>query len=334
MSYFHPINRIEDRQRMLEKILSLQTQVRAKREKDRLVSSSRNEKYTKIFEPITQTLKHIADIPSVPSKNNNNNNNLTATGSTTTTDDLKPFTVKKEDDDDDEEEEHEQEEPRPGELYREALKIVPPDDRDDGTFGLDTVTEKIGDYTFTIDGDRLKLINDEDEEDKREYVIDDNDLWTILLARAPGSYMVLTRPSNTPTKGKSSSYVPAVKDYIEIANELNLLETAEEHGGNYKRLSKYKILNKARSGKGFLFSIKPPPFLHKKLNKKNFKPSTVVIPSDKKGLMRALLQALAELRAGNTSMRNLVVPLAQEAKRKRILPVNLLSPDEETWVFA
>ena len=50
--------------------------------------------------------------------------------------------------------------------------------------------------------------------------------------------------------------------------------------------------------------------------------------------MRALLQALAELRAGNTSMRNLVVPLAQEAKRKNILPKHLLSPDEETWVFA
>ena len=50
--------------------------------------------------------------------------------------------------------------------------------------------------------------------------------------------------------------------------------------------------------------------------------------------MRALLQALAELRAGNTSMQNFVVPLAKEAKRKKILPPNLLSPDEETWVFA
>ena len=29
-----------------------------------------------------------------------------------------------------------------------------------------------------------------------------------------------------------------------------------------------------------------------------------------------------------------VVPLAQEARRKGILPVNLLSPDEETWVYA
>ena len=67
---------------------------------------------------------------------------------------------------------------------------------------------------------------------------------------------------------------------------------------------------------------------------KPFKPSTLVIPSDKRGISRALLQALAELCAGNESMRNLVVPLAQEEKRKGILPNNLLSPDELTWVYA
>ena len=43
---------------------------------------------------------------------------------------------------------------------------------------------------------------------------------------------------------------------------------------------------------------------------------------------------LAELRAGNNSMRNIVVPLAQEAKRKGILPENLLSADEETGDLA
>ena len=83
-------------------------------------------------------------------------------------------------------------------------------------------------------------------------------------------------------------------------------------------------------GSGFLFSIRPPPF-----EKRLFHPSTVVIPSDKKGLLRALLQAVTELRAGNFSMQNVVVvPLAQEAKRKKILPANLLTPDEMTWIFA
>ena len=61
---------------------------------------------------------------------------------------------------------------------------------------------------------------------------------------------------------------------------------------------------------------------------------TVVIPSDKEGLLRALLQSVAELRAGNESIRNLVVPLAQEAERKNILPKGLLSPEELTWVYA
>ena len=82
-----------------------------------------------------------------------------------------------------------------------------------------------------------------------------------------------------------------------------------------------------KTGTGFLFSVQPPPSLLKKA-------STVVIPSDKKGLLRELYKAVAELRAGNTSMQNLVVPLAQEAKRKRILPKGLLSKKEQNWVFS
>lgn len=155
MGSFYPIKTIEDREQMLKSVLALQTQIRAKRKKNRLVNNSRHEKYAKIFKPITRTLKNLSDIPS------------TTTSSVT------------------------------------------------------------------------------------------------------------------------------------------------------------------NGGSGFLFSIKPPPFTNKV-----FKPSTVVIPSDNKGLMRELLKALMELRAGNTSMRNLVVPLAQEARRKGILPPHLLSVDEEIWVFA
>ena len=53
MSYFHSIKTIEDQERMLKKILSLQTQIRARREKTRLTNNFQNEKHTKIFEPIT-----------------------------------------------------------------------------------------------------------------------------------------------------------------------------------------------------------------------------------------------------------------------------------------
>ena len=59
----------------------------------------------------------------------------------------------------------------------------------------------------------------------------------------------------------------------------------------------------------------------------------LLIPSDDPGLLRSLYVALAELRAGNSSMQNIVVPFPQEAKRKGILPENLLSADEETWVL-
>ena len=96
--------------------------------------------------------------------------------------------------------------------------------------------------------------------------------------------------------------MPAVKRYIEIANDLNLLETVERYGGRYyKRLSKYQILKTARLGKGFLFSVKPPPFSTIG-NHILLKPSTVIIPSDNEGLMRELTKALAELLAVNSSM--------------------------------
>ena len=117
---------------------------------------------------------------------------------------------------------------------------------------------------------------------------------------------------------------------------------ANYHHGVMRRI-KYKIIKDLdpKIGQGFLFSVRPPPFAASAATTataaaadKRIKPSTVVIPSDKKGLLRELVKAVAELRAGNTSMRNLVVPLAQEAKRKRILPRNLLSADEKTWVFA
>ena len=63
MSYFHQIKTVKDEEQMLKKIISIQTQIRARREKERLARNSQNEKYTKIFEPITRTLKDLSDIP-------------------------------------------------------------------------------------------------------------------------------------------------------------------------------------------------------------------------------------------------------------------------------
>ena len=84
---------------------------------------------------------------------------------------------------------------------------------------------------------------------------------------------------------------------------------------------------------------------HQYNRKQLFKPSTIVIPSDKKGLLSALIKATAEMKAGNSSMRNLVVPLEQEAKRRGILPIEYENgihnssnaTDEEdnlNWIYA
>ena len=332
MSYFHSIKTIEDQERMLKKILSLQTQIRARREKTRLTNNSQNEKYTKIFEPITRTLKNLTDIPTTTTispytdgKNlidfktpaniidvNDNNVHKTPT--------LIPnaeYEIKAEDDDND--------------LFSEIVKSIPARERDDGVLGLDIKHHRIGDNTFTVKGNILTVHND-DNRTETTFEINDYDIWKLLLTQRPKTLMEL--------KTIKGDYIPAVKDYIDIVDKLNLIEVAQrDHPYSFKNRSKYKLIESfSAKGSGFLFSVSPPPFLRKQKKKKTatqtVKPSTVVIPSDKKGLMRALLQALAELRAGNTSMRNFVVPLAKEAKRKKILPHNLLSADEETWVFA
>ena len=147
-----------------------------------------------------------------------------------------------------------------------------------------------------------------------EIHINDPNVWTILLSQNPARIIDLTDE-----KGKA-----AVKTYRDIVDQLGLIPRVQFTNKNFKKRMKYKLISP--QGTGFLFSVRKPM-------KQSFKPSTIVIPSDRKGLLRALLQSLAEMRAGNESMRNLVVPLAQEAKRKKILPNNLLSPEELTWVY-
>ena len=106
-----------------------------------------------------------------------------------------------------------------------------------------------------------------------------------------------------------------------------MVDNAKDENRRIEHRAKYGLL-RDKIGHGFLFSTIPPKFLHKT------PPNVVVVPSDKKGLLREFLKSVAELRSGNTSMQNIVAPLAQEAKRLKILPPNLLSPKEMSWVFA
>ena len=191
-------------------------------------------------------------------------------------------------------------------LYQKALQMIPRRSRDDGVFGLDSLRRQVSGRPYWIEGNLL-LVNNEDGT-LSEIQINDLEVWIILLSQNPRKFVDL--PDS------------AVRRYREIADELNLVPHVQFTNKNFKNRVKYKLLKPHHEGTGFLFSTKKPSSM------------TVVIPSDKEGLLRALLQAVAELRGGNESIRNLVVPLAQEAERKNILPKGLLSPEELTWVYA
>ena len=107
-----------------------------------------------------------------------------------------------------------------------------------------------------------------------------------------------------------------------IADRLQLVPTIQ-HFSDFRFCKKYKILQELEyAGNDFLFTTRP------------VKPDAVVVPSDKVGLLCELYTAVTELRAGNTSMQKIVVPLAAEVRRLGFSPKDLLSAEEENWVYA
>ena len=61
------------------------------------------------------------------------------------------------------------------------------------------------------------------------------------------------------------NYIPAVKNYVDIAKRLNLVELAmRDEPQTYEIRSKYKLIKSFSAQRsGFLFSISPPSFLQK-----------------------------------------------------------------------
>ena len=296
MYNYRRISNIAEEEGLLQEMLNLQSQIRAQREKDRIAKTTRREKYTKMFEPVTKSLERLVT-PAPPATNNLVD--LTDVIPEHVNVPLEPMKEEK-----DEFEEMQE----PGELYKEALNNVPIRRRDDGMLGLNPEKHSIGDYIYEVVGNTLKVHHDHEQ---KHFEIHDLELWKLLLVKNP-QYIGLK------LKDEQKRYLPFVEEFKDIVDQLNLVASSGHRG--FKNRVKYKMLMEMRGGSGFLFSVQPP--------------TTLVVPSDNLGLMRALYQALAELRAGNTSMRNIVVPLAAEAKRKKILPENLLSADEETWVYA
>ena len=299
--HLYRIDSLADEKCLLTKKLNREKQIRKHREKNRRLKSAKSHEYSTIFEPVTKSLDDLKEI------------HKTAAAAAAvplqldeTIRDSPPLVS----------------DGKPGALYLQALDSIPIKSLDDGVFGLNIHTQSIGNNSFYVDNNSL-IVENKDDGTIQTFDINDFVLWQLLLVK---------RPHEVGLNFKNGKRKDVLKQYLDIVKSLNLIHDANKRGVPYRTRAKFKLFPKSMKtsfGSGFLFSIRPPPF-----EKRLFHPSTVVIPSDKKGLLRALLQAVTELRAGNTSMQNVVVPLAQEAKRKKILPANLLTSDEMTWVFA
>ena len=273
----------------MEEMLQLQSQIRARKEKERLKHVLNSEKYKEMFKPITRTLEKFTPPPPPPK--------IAVKQPPPESETPSPPPPP----------------PEPGILYRKALDSITRGDRDDGVLGLNVEQHRIGEYTYRVLGDTLEATGTPG--DVHTFLISDINLWKLLLVLRPRKIgLRLVDPA-------SSQFLPFTEQYTRIVNELHLVESAAAMGFNVRNRAKYHLIREV-SGSG---STGSGISVH---------PSTVIIPSDREGLLRALYQAVAELRAGNKSMQNLVVPLAQEARRKKILPDGLLSPDEQHWVFS
>ena len=317
--HFYRVDSLADEERLLRDKLAMEKQIRKHREKNRRSKSEKSREYSTIFEPVTKSLDDLKDIHKAATSTV-----ITTPSQSQSSDLMKENNLIDESIDDLGLPPPLVPDGKPSSLYLRALDSIPIKSLDDGVFGLNIHTQSIGNNKFTVNDNTLIVENKEDGSIKT-FQIKDYLLWKLLLVK---------RPNDVEFNFKNGKGKNVLNEYLNIVKSLNLIHDAKDRGVSYRTRAKFKLLPKAMKttiGSGFLFSIRPPPF---KRTKRLFHPSTLVIPSDKKGLLRALLQAVTELRAGNTSMQNVVVPLAQEAKRKKILPANLLTPDETTWIFA
>ena len=231
---------------MLEEILSLQSDIRSQREKKRRLNTAQHEKYTRIFEPVTISIAKLAPQPA-PQPAPAQAPPPQPKVKVKEEDDLKFF-----------------DEPN-NELFRQALYEVPENLRSDGVLGLDTETHTIGDYEYQVEGDKLHCTN-ENSDDEAVFKVDSLELWILLLVKNPTRIQLKLKTRK--------EYLPFVYEFKDIADRLELVATSQHFSGFCFR-RKYKILQELEhAGSGFLFTTRPP-----------VKPDTVVVPSDKAGLL-------------------------------------------------
>ena len=291
MPMFHSVHSIQDEEKLLKKIIDLETEIRAKEEKKRVNKIGQHETFSKIFEPITKELKTISEVTqptSIPD----------------------PVPVKNEPDGRQSPERSPPISPQKySQPYTAALNAVSADNLEDGLFGLNPLEKVISGYRYHIEGNSIVVHGTEGYQDVK---VVNPVTWLILLSKNPAKICDL--------KNAAGDYTDAAKEFIHIGKHFNFVDNAKlTDKKGYERRTKYSMLTGGH-GSGFLFSVRAPP-----VNK--------FLPSDPQGVLRELQKSLAEYRAGNKSMRNIIVPLYQQAKRMKILPKNLLSEKEFSWIY-
>ncbi len=331
---YQHVTSLEQERCLLKAIIDAETEVRASREKKRLERDAQARAYGAIFEPITATMRQLKETrPSAPPVEHDL---LGALGKVE--DDTPPLV------------------PIPHIPAAVAARSSVKKDwgkREDGLLGLNESTMEIGGLRAARNGDVLTVYDARGE--RHKYEIDNPLVWRLLLYNG--------------VPDAQEGLREAIDTYRGIARDLDLVERAKQRPGTaYDRRRKYTHLLAPTTmppppppppnpgGKGFLFSLKRPTSFSdadvaavapsaKRTDRRDdaattsdalpthIKPSTIVIPSDKRGLLTALARALGEYRAGNSSMRQVLVPLAQAARRRGVLPAKLLTSEESTWVY-
>ena len=317
MSHFHTISSIDDEQDLLQKLIHLETQIRAKRERERLLRTGQSEIYGRIFEPITREIKTLKQVETlgapaapptpVPTPAPASPTPLgTPQYKTppTTPAGSPPKTA-----------------PAKFELsdviaaeYFDAKREIKARNREDGYLGLDIDTQTVTGRHYTINGNQIIVDSPSRKKGKIKITIQHPRTWVMLLAKNPNNII-----SNTDFRTHQT--YPWVLEWQDIAQRLHFKDFIDNspHAADVRKRAKFKMLQK---GKGFLYSLVPPPH-------------TVVLPSDPQGVLRELEKSIAEYKAGNSSMRNIIGPLIQQARRMKILPKYLQKTCKEfNWIYA
>ena len=70
--HFHRVNCIEDEANILRKILNLETEIRTKRENERVRKNEQNRTLSRIFDPITSEMRSMKDALDIGSSGSSN----------------------------------------------------------------------------------------------------------------------------------------------------------------------------------------------------------------------------------------------------------------------